>query len=127
MVASCPGSGTAEINFHGGKELERALKELGGNIAGLLGGNAARAGARVIARSPRDGLAVDYRTCPAGTPCGRGDHAGEKSLRRPLRSCAECEGGRVRSTGAAHYWYQVGPPEDLLMQVNRMAVSTEFH
>jgi hypothetical protein len=62
------------LTFSGGKELEAALRDLGGKIAGRLG-DVTRAGARVIARSPRDRLAVDYRACPAGTPCGRGDHA----------------------------------------------------
>ena len=43
----------AEIKFTGGPELERALLDLGHAIAGRLGVNAVRAGARVIAASAR--------------------------------------------------------------------------
>ena len=42
-----------ELKFSGGPELERALRELGGEIAGRLGLNAVRAGARVIAARAR--------------------------------------------------------------------------
>jgi hypothetical protein len=40
---------TARLTLSGGKELEAALRELGTSIAGRLGNNAVRAGARVIA------------------------------------------------------------------------------
>lgn len=42
-----------DLKMFGGPELERALKELGGQIAGRLGENAVRAGARVIATEAR--------------------------------------------------------------------------
>jgi HK97 gp10 family phage protein len=42
-----------ELKFTGGPELEKALKDLGGQIAGRLGTNAVRAGARVIAASAK--------------------------------------------------------------------------
>lgn len=41
------------LKFSGGPELERALKDLGSEVAGRLGTNAVRAGARVIAASAR--------------------------------------------------------------------------
>lgn len=44
---------TARLTFSGGPELEAALKELGGQVAGRLGENAVRAGARVIATRAR--------------------------------------------------------------------------
>jgi HK97 gp10 family phage protein len=44
---------TAKFTMTGGKELEEALKELGNQIAGRLGNNAVRAGARVIAAEAR--------------------------------------------------------------------------
>jgi HK97 gp10 family phage protein len=47
-----------EIKMTGGPELERALRELGGNIAGRLGGNAVRAGARVIANEAKQRVPV---------------------------------------------------------------------
>jgi HK97 gp10 family phage protein len=43
----------ASIKFSGGPQLETALKELGGEIAGRLGSNSVRAGARVIAAEAR--------------------------------------------------------------------------
>jgi HK97 gp10 family phage protein len=39
----------SDLKFSGGPELERALRELGNEVAGRLGLNAVRAGARVIA------------------------------------------------------------------------------
>jgi HK97 gp10 family phage protein len=41
------------LKFSGGPELERALRELGSEVAGRLGTNAVRAGARVIAAAAR--------------------------------------------------------------------------
>lgn len=41
------------VNFTGGRELERALRGLGNEVAGRLGLNATRAGARVIANSAK--------------------------------------------------------------------------
>lgn len=43
----------ARLTFSGGPALERALKDLGGKIAGQLGENAVRAGVRVIANRAR--------------------------------------------------------------------------
>lgn len=43
----------AELKFSGGPALEAALRDLGSEIAGRLGSNAVRAGARVIAASAR--------------------------------------------------------------------------
>jgi HK97 gp10 family phage protein len=49
-----PGGGTmTKLTFTGGPELERALRELGGQIAGRLGTNAVRAGGRVIVAEAR--------------------------------------------------------------------------
>ena len=43
----------ATITFTGGKELERALRDLGNVVASRLGSNSVRAGARVIAASAK--------------------------------------------------------------------------
>ena len=43
----------AKFSFSGGRELEQALKALGGQISGRLGNNATKAGARVIAADAR--------------------------------------------------------------------------
>ena len=42
-----------KLTMTGGPELERALKELGGQIAGRLGANAARAGGREIVKAAK--------------------------------------------------------------------------
>jgi HK97 gp10 family phage protein len=43
----------AKLSFSGGPELEAALKDLGSQVAGRLGENAVRAGARVIVARAR--------------------------------------------------------------------------
>jgi hypothetical protein len=43
----------ASLKMTGDPELERALRELGGQVAGRLGQNAVSAGARVIAADAR--------------------------------------------------------------------------
>ncbi|HKX36646.1 MAG TPA: HK97-gp10 family putative phage morphogenesis protein [Rhizorhapis sp.] len=48
----------ANVKISGGPELEAALTELGGKIAGRLGTNAVRAGARVIAAAARQKVPV---------------------------------------------------------------------
>ena len=45
--------GEVKLRMTGGPELERALRELGGKIAGRLGANAVRAGGRELVRQAR--------------------------------------------------------------------------
>lgn len=68
---------TARLTFSGGPALEAALRELGGKIAGRLGSNATRAGARVIvnqakARVPVDTGALKRSIRTFTDPAGRG-------------------------------------------------------
>lgn len=44
---------TTGMTFSGGKEIEARLRDLGGKVAGRLGGNAACAGARLLAREAK--------------------------------------------------------------------------
>lgn len=44
----------AQIKFTGGAELARALKGLGSEVAGRLGSNAVRVGARTMAKAAKD-------------------------------------------------------------------------
>jgi Bacteriophage HK97-gp10, putative tail-component len=44
---------TGKLTFSGGPELEAALRDLGNKVAGRLGENATKAGARVIAAEAR--------------------------------------------------------------------------
>ena len=53
---------TAKLTMTGGPQLEAALRDLGGKIAGRLGENAVRAGARVIANKARKTAAFHDRT-----------------------------------------------------------------
>lgn len=46
------------IKLEGGERLEAALKDLGGKVAGRLGTNAVRAGARVISNEAKDRVPV---------------------------------------------------------------------
>lgn len=48
----------AKLTFSGGAELDRALRDLGEKVAGRLGENAVRAGARVIAARAKDHVPV---------------------------------------------------------------------
>jgi HK97 gp10 family phage protein len=47
-----------KLTFTGGKEIEARLRELGGAVAGRLGVNATKAGARVIAAAARQRVPV---------------------------------------------------------------------
>jgi HK97 gp10 family phage protein len=49
---------TVKFTFSGGKELEAALRELGNQVAGRLGNNATKAGARIIAAAARQKVPV---------------------------------------------------------------------
>lgn len=76
----------ANLKISGGPELEAALRELGNKIAGRLGINAVRAGARVIAATAR--AKVPVRT-------GR--------LKKSLRIFDDRELSRLRGSERAAY------------------------
>lgn len=83
----------AKITISGEAALARALRDLGGKVAGRLGSNAVRAGARVIAsdakrRAPRD-RPLYFRTIriftdPADRRSGGGSRTAYAGSRSPV-------------------------------------------
>ena len=100
----------ATLKMTGGPTLERALRELGGQIAGRLGQNSVNAGARVIAagakrrapkRTGRYAKTIRTFTDPAERRSGGSTRSAYAGTRDPLGHLLEF--GTVHMAARAHF------------------------
>lgn len=110
-----------EITFTGGRELERALQGLGSQVAGRLGVNATRAGARMIANK-----AKTY------APMRPGGGELKASIRTFDDRRGNRAGGRERTVFIGSrlfysYWVEFGTAHSRARSFLRNAVDTGSH